>query len=338
MNLKPMPPAKPYDLEIVVPLFNEQEVITALHERLRRSCQSLHIRYQIIYVSDGCSDSTLARLQECLAPDDHIQVIELSRNFGQPAAILAGLNATVSPAVVVMDGDLQDPPELIPELYAKWQLGDQVVIAQRAQRAEHTWFRTKAFQSFHWLFQRVSDLKMPSNCGTFCLLDRTAVNAICNLPESHRFFPGLRAWIGFRQTTVQYNRPARAAGNAKQTIARLIRYAGDGIFGYSRKPIQWLAAIAAACGGAGLIGLLTCFVAFALGEAPWLIAVGSILSAISLFSALQILAMAMVCAWTARIYEQTKQRPSYIVADHRQMGPGAIPVIPIHENLRKQAG
>ncbi len=338
MNLKPITAARICELEVVIPLFNEQDVIIPLHERLRSSCQSLNIAYKLIYVSDGCRDETVTRLKDCLVANDNIQIIELSRNFGQPAAILAGLQATQAPAVVVMDGDLQDPPELIPELFAKWQSGEQVVIAQRTHRAEHSWLRTWAFRSFHWIFQRVSDLKMPANCGTFCLLDRAAVNAICNLPETHRFFPGLRAWIGFRQTTVGYNRPARAAGNAKQTIARLIRYAGDGIFGYSRKPIQWLTALAVLCTGGGIAGLVSCLAAIGLGQAPWLVAVGAILSTVTLLGGFQIFAMALTCAWIARIYEQTKHRPSYIVACQQHLGPGTDSVIPIYGTSQKKAG
>ncbi|MEZ6095049.1 MAG: glycosyltransferase family 2 protein [Pirellulaceae bacterium] len=175
-------------LDIVVPLFNEQEVVRQLHSRLTRTLEQLPFASRIIYVDDGSSDRTIEKLVETMKGTDCVELIRLSRNFGQTAAIQAGLAAADADAVVVMDGDLQDPPELIMEMVDHWMMGYEVVIARRTDRDEGSWYRKKAFQAFHRFFRWISDFDIPANCGTFCLLDRSAAKSIAHMPEAHRFF------------------------------------------------------------------------------------------------------------------------------------------------------
>ncbi|MBX3419375.1 MAG: glycosyltransferase family 2 protein [Pirellulaceae bacterium] len=303
-------------VDIVVPLYNEQSVVGELHRRLSATCQNLSCDYRIIYVDDGSHDQTVPLLQSKLTADSPVEIVQLSRNFGQMAAIQAGMSFADGDAVVVLDGDLQDPPELISEMVDIWKCGADVVIARRNDRQEETRLRKLAFVSFHWVFQRLTDLPIPKDCGTYSLLDTKAVQAIRQMPEAHRFFPGLRAWVGFRQEFVEYARPPRAAGGTKQSFSRLFDYALNGILGYSRKPAKLLmkfgfsqsatAVALLACGVVGAImGLATLW--------TWgLIAAGFLLG----LAGTQTLGMGFLAEQLSRVYEQTKNRPPFIVRQH----------------------
>lgn len=313
-------------LDIVIPVFNEIEIIEQLHSRVTSACQQIGVSYRIIYVDDGSKDETANWLttnavnQSSSDPNSiaiasalgNVTLIELSRNFGQPAAILAGLKHSTADCTVIMDGDLQDPPELIPEMYQRWQAGDQVVIAQRTGRKE-TFLRGLAFKTFHKFFALLSDSSIPANAGTFCLLDRIAAESICQLPESHRFFPGLRAWVGFRQSMVKFKRPPRAGGEPKQTFIRLFSYALDAVFGYSYKPLRLLTGI----------GCVVCVLSFLL--ASWFVfkrVVGwetaslgftTLSCAILGLCGFQLIGMGILGEYIGRIYDEVKRRPQYLV-------------------------
>ncbi len=357
-------------LDIVIPIFNEIEIIDQLHERVVSACNLTGLNFRIIYVDDGSSDGTKAWIHEnvigCregnsskaegfgqgklgqnnfgqinsdqnnfreneLSEKDpnaslvfdktstskhSVTLLELSRNFGQPSAILAGLRHSQSDCVVLMDGDLQDPPELIPAMVEKWQSGDQVVIAQRTSRKE-TFLRGLAFKAFHGCFRYLSDSQIPPNTGTFCLLDRVAADSINELPESHRFFPGLRAWVGYRQSMLQFKRPPRAGGEPKQTFVRLLKYALDAVFGYSFKPLRLLT-------GAGLV---ICSLSFML--AGWFIfkrvagwetaSIGftTLTCAVFGLGGFQLIGMGILGEYIGRIYDEVKARPQYIVSQQR---------------------
>ena len=315
-------------LDIVIPVFNEIEIIEQLHNRVTTACNQLGVSYRIIYVDDGSADETALWLSanaingsdpnsnpisvSINSTRQQVTLIELSRNFGQPAAILAGLKHSTANCVVIMDGDLQDPPELIPEMYQRWQAGDQVIIAQRTGRKE-TLLRGLAFKAFHKCFAYLSDSSIPSNAGTFCLLDRIAADSICQLPESHRFFPGLRAWVGYRQSMVKFQRPPRAGGEPKQTFVRLFSYALDAVFGYSYKPLRLLTGI----------GCVVCVLSFLL--ASWFVfkrVVGwetaslgftTLSCAILGLCGFQLIGMGILGEYIGRIYDEVKRRPQFLV-------------------------
>ena len=322
------------ELDIVIPVFNEIEIIEQLHTRVVAACEETQLSYRIIYVDDGSSDGTsdwIAKhaltdkidsgganlpMQRFRLSNGQVTLLELSRNFGQPSAILAGLRHTCGRSVVIMDGDLQDPPELIPRMVERWESGDQVVIAQRTSRQE-TFLRGLAFKAFHKCFRYLSDSSIPPNTGTFCLLDRTAADSISELPESHRFFPGLRAWIGYRQSMLKFKRPPRAGGEPKQTFVRLLKYALDAVFGYSFKPLRLLT-------GAGFA---ICFLSFVL--ASWFLfkrvigwetaSIGftTLTCAVFGLGGFQLIGLGILGEYIGRIYDEVKARPQFVVARQR---------------------
>jgi dolichol-phosphate mannosyltransferase len=313
-------------LEVVIPVFDEIEIVEQLHTRVSAVCDSIGLPYRVVYVDDGSSDGTATWLADhavtTTAAHNHRQrrqvaLIELSRNFGQPSAILAGLEQCRGGCVVVMDGDLQDPPELIADMVERWQQGDEVVIAQRTSRQE-TFLRGLAFRAFHKMFRVLSDSDIPPNTGTFCLLDRKAADAMLQLPESHRFFPGLRAWVGFRQSLLTFKRPPRAGGEPKQTFSRLIRYALDAIFGFSLKPLRMLT----------MCGTVTCIVAFmfaawfvvkrALGWETASIGFTTLTCAVLGLGGFQMVGLGLLGEYIGRIYDEVKGRPQYLIARQRE--------------------
>ncbi|MCC9601254.1 glycosyltransferase family 2 protein [Stieleria sp. JC731] len=306
-------------LEIVIPVYNEIEIIELLHTRVDAACQSTGLTYQIIYVDDGSRDGTADWIVEnAIHSNDEaslgaVRLLSLSRNFGQPAAITAGLQATDAECVVLMDGDLQDPPELIPQLIEKYNDGAGIVIAQRSSRKE-TAFRGFCFAAFHRLFQILSESNVPENTGTFCLMNRHAVEAVCQLDEAHRFFPALRAWVGFKMAIVRFERQERAGGEPKQTFTRLLRYALDAIFGNSLKPLRLLTAT----------GVTLCMLSIA--AAGWFVVkrvagletaelgFTTLLCSILGLGGFQLVAAGVLGEYIGRIYDECRKRPAYVLA------------------------
>lgn len=244
--------------------------------------------------------------------DSRCQIVQLSRNFGHQPAITAGLQVAEGDAVILLDGDLQDPPELIPDLVKAWQAGGQVVIARRRSRQE-SGLRRLCFETFHRVFKYLVDLDVPANTGTFSLLDRAALEALNSLPESHRFFPGLRAWVGFRQTFVEYDRPDRHLGSPKQTFTRLFRYAADGVLSFSFRPLRLIT-----FGGFGICGLAfviaVWFVAkrlLGLETAP--LGFTTLCCAVFELGGLQLIGLGILGEYVGRIFEQSKGRPLFII-------------------------
>jgi dolichol-phosphate mannosyltransferase len=300
-------------LAIVVPVYDEEETLPELIRRLRDSCAKLAgIEWRVIFVVDGSSDHTASILETERAADPRFAFVELSRNFGQQAAISAGLAHADADAVVIMDGDLQDPPELIPDLVACWRSGAQVVRAERRSRQEEG-LRRVGFDVFHRFFQAVSDFDFGRDAGVFSLLDRRAVAEFNRLPEKHRFIPGLRTWIGFEQRSVPYDRQARAAGQPKQTLARLLKYAMDAVFSFSYKPLRLMT----------LFGLLVSTVGFALacvfiirrliGAEIAQTGFTTLVTLILFLGGIQLMAVGLLGEYLGRIYDEVKRRPLYIV-------------------------
>ena len=299
-------------IEIVVPLFNEEENVAELHGRLLAVCSSLDAAWRVTFVDDGSIDRTVAALEECRRGDDRFRILQLSRNFGHQAAITAGLAQAEGDAVVLLDGDLQDPPELIPALAAAWREGAEVVIARRRSRQE-TGLRRLAFDLFHAGFRYLIDADIPAHTGTFCLLARPALDALNALPEAHRFFPGLREWVGFRRVLIDYDRQARHRGSPKQTFPRLVRYAADGVLSFSFRPLRLLT----------LTGLVVCGLAFlvaawfgskrlvGLETAP--LGFTTLCCAVFGLGGLQLIGMGVLGEYVGRIFEEAKRRPLYVV-------------------------
>lgn len=302
-------------IEIVVPLFNEAENVPELRRRLRDACSACGESWRVTFVDDGSGDDTPELLRTLSREDSRFQVVELSRNFGQQAAIAAGLSQVDADAVILLDGDLQDPPELIPEMVAAWKNGAQVVLARRKSRQE-SGVRRLGFEAFHRVFKYLIDVKVPPHTGTYSLLNGEALAALRQLPEAHRFFPGLRAWIGFDQALVEYDRQQRFKGTPKQTIQRLFRYASDGILSFSFKPLRLMTAGGSViCALAFIIALFFVFKRL-LGAESAPLGFTTLCSAVFGLGGLQLIGMGILGEYIGRIYEESKNRPLYIIRQH----------------------
>jgi glycosyltransferase involved in cell wall biosynthesis len=305
-----------FSLAIVVPAYNEAQVIDSFHARLGAVLDGLDARAQVIYVDDGSHDETWSLLCGLAEGDARVEAIRLSRNFGKEAALTAGLDATDADAVVVIDADLQDPPELIPALIARWQEGNDVVYATRGERDGET--RTKKITSaaFYRVMERLSDTALPRDTGDFRLLSRRAVEALRELRERQRFMKGLFAWIGYRQAAVTYHRDARHAGSTKWNYWRLTNLAIEGITSFSTAPLRvatWVGVSAASV--AFLYGIWVLLKVLIWGDPvrgyPTLMVV------ILFLGGAQLLALGVIGEYVGRTYSETKRRPLYFIESRR---------------------
>jgi dolichol-phosphate mannosyltransferase len=304
-------------LSVAIPLYNEEAVLPSLYARLTAALAA-EPSYEIVFINDGSADGTLAQLRELAARDPRVVALDLSRNFGHQAAVTAGLEAARGDATILMDGDLQDPPEIIPDLLREWRGGYQVVVARRRSRQD-SGLRGLAFRLFHRLFGLVSDFPIDPDTGIFGLLDRRAADELIGLRERNRFLPGMRAWVGFRQTTVWYDRAARAAGEPKQTVRRLLRYGFDAVFSFSYKPLRlsWLF---------GFIVSIFSFIYGAILVIMRLLSINVVLGfttptvAIFFLSGVQLITIGILGEYLGRIYDEVKRRPHYIVAERLGQG------------------
>jgi dolichol-phosphate mannosyltransferase len=224
-------------LSFVFPVYNEEEVLPTLYERIRRLIDTLSYDSEVILVNDGREDRSLELMRQFHQKDCRFKILDFSRNFGHQTAITAGIDFATGDAVILMDADLQDPPELIPQFLDKWQEGYHVVYGVRKTRQEHLLKRV-AYATFYRVLQRVSDIRIPLDSGDFCLMDRAVVEILKAMPERNRFVRGLRSWAGFRQTGLEYDREKRNSGDVKYTLAKLIKLALNGIFSFSYFPLQ----------------------------------------------------------------------------------------------------
>jgi len=302
-------------LDIVIPIRNEEENLPVLHDRLKLACDKLtDLGWRVIYVNDGSSDRSRDLMLCQHREDSRFCMVELSRNFGHQAAIAAGLSVADGDAVIVMDGDLQDPPEIIPELIEKWQAGAQVVRAQRRSRREKG-IRRVGFEMFYRLFSWVSDFPVPPNAGVFGLLDRRAVQELNRLPEQNRFFPGLRSWVGLRQEIVEYDRQERGAGRPKQSLKRLIRYALDAIFSFSYKPLRIMTGAGVCISAMGFMLALFFVIRRLIGIEIAQTGFTTLVTLALFLGGVQLVAVGLLGEYLARIYDEVKQRPLFIIED-----------------------
>jgi len=301
-----MPPPDAPTVSAVVPLFNERENLPVLYRRLTDALAGLGVEYELVFVDDGGTDGTGAMLDELTESDDRVRVLHLSRNFGHQAALTAGLDHARGEAVIALDGDLQDPPEVIPDLLEKWREGFDVVYAIRTKRKEGLAKRLGYF-AFYRLLRGVSDLPIPLDAGDFCLLDRRALDALNRLPERDRFVRGLRSFVGFRQVGVPYERDARFAGTAKYTLRKLVGLAVTGLVDFSSFPVRamgWLAGLLTMAG----VGTAVAVAAGTL-TGGWAV----VLAVVLFLSGLQIGGLALLGVYLVKILSEVKRRPSYIV-------------------------
>jgi glycosyltransferase involved in cell wall biosynthesis len=302
------------ELSVVVPMYNEELNIDYLFERLVPVLDRLNLKYEIVCVDDGSKDNTLNYLVEHHRRNPAIKVVNLSRNFGKEIALTAGIDHATGAAVVPIDADLQDPPELIEELVAKWREGYDVVYATRRLRRGESWFKRLSANAFYQTIGRMSPVEIPRNTGDFRLLDRRVVDALKQLPERNRFMKGLFAWVGFKQTSILYDRPQRYKGVTKWNYRRLWRLAIDGITSFSFLPLKvW-----------SYIGLSLSLLAFI--YASFLIirtlilgidvpGYASLMVAVLFLGGVQLLSLGIIGEYLGRVYEEVKRRPLYLVRE-----------------------
>jgi dolichol-phosphate mannosyltransferase len=311
--------ARSPELSVAVPLFNEADNVFALHRRLETALKALNLTYEILYVDDGSQDRTAAILKLLCETNPTVASIQLSRNFGHQAAVSAGIDHARGKAVVVMDGDLQDPPEIIPEFVAKWREGFEVVYAVRKNRQEGI-LKRASYAAFYRALNAISDLDMPLDSGDFCLMDRRVVDLLKHLPERMRFVRGLRSFVGFRQAGVEYDRPARAAGRPKYTFRSLVGLALDGLVSFSSYPLRLVARIGLATIliAIGLLvwALIDAFSHHRTAPQGW----ASTIIVVLFMSAVQLFGIAILGEYLRLIFLEVKGRPTYIVRNYKSAG------------------
>ena len=302
-------------ISIVVPAYNEDAVLVEFHTILCETLADLPIDLEIVYINDGSTDNTLSIISDLRSNDNRITLIDLSRNFGKEIAMSAGLHKAAGDAVVVIDADLQDPPELIPELIKQWQNGFDVVYAKRTRRDGESLLKKTTAHFFYRIIQRVGRFTIPEDTGDFRLLSRRAVNAVNTFKEYHRFMKGLFAWIGFRQTAVHYQRNARRAGKTKWNYWHLWNFALDGITSFTIAPLKL----------STYLGMTTAVSALAYGTYMVIDTLlygnpvpgyPSLVVIILVLGGIQLMAIGILGEYLGRIFNETKQRPLYFINEY----------------------
>lgn len=301
-------------LSVVVPCFNEEAVIEATHQRLSRVLDGTAVSSEIVYVDDGSRDATFSQLATIQARDSRVRVVRLSRNFGHQFAATAGLQHACGDAVVLIDADLQDPPELIPEMLAKWNEGFAVVYGTRVTRSGERWFKQATAKMFYRIINRVSEVAIPLDTGDFRLMDRRVVDAVLAMPERDRFLRGMVAWAGFRQTALPYAREARSAGESKYPLRKMLHFAGDGILSFSLTPLKFATILGFVASALAMIGIVYALVV-RFETHSWVPGWASIFLAVLFMGGVQLICLGILGEYLGRIYGESKRRPLYFVAE-----------------------
>ncbi len=300
-------------LSLIVPVFNEEEVLPASYARMSAAMQALTgYDYEIIYVNDGSRDGTMKQLRAIAKEHKEVRVISFSRNFGHQLAVTAGMDNARGDALIIIDADLQDPPEVIAELVKAWENGADIAYGKRLKREGETVFKKLTAFCYYRLLNAMSAYPIPLDTGDFRLLDKKVADVFLKMREHNRFLRGMSGWMGFDAVPVEYVRHERQAGKTKYTLKKMLRLAFDGILGFSYKPMSLALYAGAALGATGMLGLIALIIiAATIGCAPWLWAV----DALVLINALTLAAIGVQGAYLNRIYDEVRDRPLYIAAE-----------------------
>jgi len=313
-------------LSIVAPVYNEQELVEQFVARAAAAAADYD--YELVMVNDGSSDRTPELLDRIASSDRRVRVMHLSRNFGHQAALTAGLEHAAGDVVVMIDADLQDPPELIPDMLAQWSQGADVVYAVRKQREGETPFKLATASVFYRLFDKLAQVNLEPNSGDFRLLDRRALDALLTMTERSRFLRGMTVWVGFNQTAVSYEREARQAGETKYTLRRMLRFSLDAIASFSHLPLQLATYAGLVSAGVAFIAIPVVLVLRVTDS--YLPGFSSITIAVLLLGGIQLIALGVIGEYVGRIYDEVKHRPLYIVREERNRpSPPAAPPVPV---------
>ncbi len=300
------------DLSIIIPIFNEQDTIPELYERLRGAATQVSERYELIFVNDGSKDNSLEALIKISEKDPRVFFINFSRNFGHQIAVTAGLDACSGQAVVIIDGDLQDPPELIPEMYSKYKEGFEVVYARRRERKGESFFKKATASFFYRSLKRITSVDIPLDTGDFRLVDKIVVDYLRKMPEQNKFLRGQIAWLGFRQTAVLYDRDKRKFGKSGYPLGKMLRFAMDGITGFSDKPLLWVSRLGF------FISLFSFFVILYAVYSHFVLhrtitGWTSLIISSMFIGGVQLLSVGVIGEYISRINKNVLKRPLYII-------------------------
>ncbi|MCZ8223512.1 MAG: glycosyltransferase family 2 protein [Microcystis sp. LE19-84.1B] len=300
---------------LIIPIYNEEETIPELYRRVSDVMDSLDDSVELILINDGSRDRSLNLMRELQERDARVCYISFARNFGHQAAVTAGLNFARGQVIVVLDADLQDPPELIPKMIESWQAGYHVVYAQRTKRKKESWFKRLTAYVFYRLLRQLADVDIPADTGDFCLMDRQVVEVLNSMPERNRYIRGLRAWIGFRQTAVKFERDPRFAGEVKYTFKKSLALAINSLVSFSKIPLRlstYLGLFSALI--ALLMALLVLYWRLQQPESP-VTGLATILIAVFFLGSVQLISIGILGEYIGRIYEEVKGRPAYTIAE-----------------------
>ena len=302
-------------ISLVIPMYYEEEVANECYNKVSNVLKGLEEKYdyEIIFVNDGSKDKTLEILEEIAKKDEKAKIISFSRNFGHQAAVTAGLKEVTGDAIIIIDADLQDQPELIPEMLELWEQGNEVIYGKRKTRKGESAFKLLTAKMFYKTLNALSDVEIPKDTGDFRLVDRKVVDVINSLPEHNKFLRGLFSWVGFKQKAYEYERQERFAGKTKYPLKKMLKLASDGIISFSTKPIKLVGALGILSIFISIIILIYALISyiFKLNDlsAGWT----SIMVAITFFAGVQLLSLWVISEYIGRIYDEAKGRPQYII-------------------------
>ena len=301
-------------VSLVVPMYYEEKVVKECYKRLTEVLQKLeNYDYEIIFINDGSKDKTLELLEEIAEKDKKIKILSFARNFGHQCAVTAGLKHVCGDAIVIIDADLQDPPELIPDMLKLWEEGNQVIYGKRKTRKGESAFKLLTAKMFYKTLNSLSDVDIPMDTGDFRLVDREVVEVINSLPEHNKFLRGLWSWVGFKQVSYEYERQERFAGETKYPLKKMLKLASDGIIGFSTKPLKFVGALGLSSIAISAFIMIYALVSFIFKlnnlTAGWT----SLMVAITFFAGVQLMSIWIMSEYIARIYDESKNRPEYII-------------------------
>jgi glycosyltransferase involved in cell wall biosynthesis len=307
-------------ISVVAPVYNEAQSVDSLHQRIRAVMEGMGEPWELLLVDDGSHDTSTQRILQLAEDDPHVRPIIFSRNFGHQIAVTAGLDYSLGQAVVIIDADLQDPPEVIPDLVDKWRHGYEVVYAVRVERKGETWFKRFTASIFYRLIYKITDVDIPLDTGDFRLIDRKVVEALKQMKERHRFLRGMAAWVGFRQIGVPYTREARFAGETKYTLGKMIRFALTAVTGFSYFPLQIATYLGFVSAGISAIAIPVVIILRLMGNQAFF-GQASTLLAVLFLGGVQLISLGILGEYIGRLYDEAKGRPLYIVSQGPDEGP-----------------
>jgi dolichol-phosphate mannosyltransferase len=318
---------------LVIPVYNEEETLRELYQRVRAVIDTLDAETELIFVNDGSRDRSLLVLRELHQHDRRVCYLSLARNFGHQIAVTAGLNFVRGQVAIILDADLQDPPELIPLMLERWREGYQVVYAQRRQRRREHWFKQLMAYGFYRVLQQLADVEIPTDTGDFCLLDGSVLALLNRMPERNRYLRGLRSWVGFRQTALVFDRDPRFAGEVKYTFRKSLALAINGIVSFSQVPLRLSTYVGLMAALVALVmAILVLYWRLFVPNSP-LTGYTMILVALFFLGAVQLISIGILGEYVGRIYEEVKGRPLYTLAETAGFGVEAISLAkPLAEN------